>query len=56
MMTLIAKTILLPSSVELFNRTQLIKKLLADQPRNLQELVVGDKLVHELPLHSSGLK
>lgn len=42
--------------MELFDRTQLIKKLLVDQPWHLQELVVGDELIHDLSLHPSGLK
>lgn len=42
--------------MELLDRTKLIKKLLVDQPWHLQELVVGDKLIHDLSLHSSGLK
>lgn len=42
--------------MELLDRTQLIKKLLVDQPWHLQELVVGDKLIHDLSLHPSGLK
>lgn len=46
---------LLPPPVELLDGTELIKKLLADQPRDLQELIVGDELVHDLSLHPSGL-
>lgn len=42
--------------MELLDRTQLIKKLLVDQPRHLQELVVGDELIHDLSRHPSGLK
>lgn len=45
------KYVLLSSPVELLDRTQLIKKLLVDQTWHLQELVVGDKLVHYLSLH-----
>lgn len=45
------KNVLLSSSVELFDRTQLIKKLLVDETWHLQELVVGDKLVHDLSFH-----
>ena len=41
--------------MELLDRTQLIKQLLVDQPWHLQELVVGDKFIHDLPLHPSGL-
>lgn len=41
--------------MELLDRTQLIKKLLVDEPWHLQELVVGDKLIHDLSLHPSGL-
>lgn len=46
---------LLPPPVELLDGTELIEKLLTDQPWDLQELVVGDKLVHDLSLHPSGL-
>ena len=42
--------------MELLDGTQLVKKLLVDQPRHLQELVVGDKLIHDLSLHPFGLK
>lgn len=42
--------------MELFNGTQLVKQLLVNQPWRLQELVVGDKLVHDLSLHPSGLE
>lgn len=38
--SLLAQNVLLPPSVELLDRTQFIKKLLADQPWHLQELVV----------------
>lgn len=51
-----SENVLLPPSVELLDRTQLVKKLLIDQPWHLQELVVGDKLIHDLSLHPSGLK
>lgn len=34
------KMLLLPASVELFDRTELIEKLLIDQPRHEEELVV----------------
>lgn len=50
------KNVLLSSPVELLDRTQLVKKLLVDEPRYLQELVVGDKLVHDLSLHPPGLQ
>lgn len=42
--------------MELLDRTQLIKKLLVDETRHLQELVVGDKLVHDLSLHPPRLQ
>lgn len=54
--TICSENVLLPPPVELLDRTQLIKKLLVDQPWHLQELVVGDKLIHDLSLHPSGLK
>lgn len=47
--------VLLPPSVELLDRTQLIKQLLVDESWHLQELVVGDKFIHDLPLHTFGL-
>lgn len=47
--------VLLSPSVKLLYGAQLIEKLLVDEPRHLQELVVGDKLLHNLSLHSSGL-
>lgn len=50
------KNVLLSSPVELLDRTQLIKKLLVDETRHLQELVVGDKLVHNLSLHPPRLQ
>lgn len=46
---------LLPPSVKLFYRTQLIKKLLVDETWHLQELIVRDKLLHNLSLHTSSL-
>lgn len=48
--------VLLSPSVELFDGTQLIEKLLIDQPWHLQKLVVGDKLIHDLTLHPPGLQ
>lgn len=42
--------------MELLDRAQLIKKLLVDETWHLQELVVGDELVHDLSLHPSRLK
>lgn len=42
--------------MELLDRTQLVKKLLVDEPWHLQELVVGDKLIHNLSLHPPGLQ
>lgn len=50
------KNVLLSSPVKLLHRTQLVKKLLVDESRHLQELVVGDKLVHDLSLHPPGLQ
>lgn len=48
--------VLLPSSVKLLDGTQLIKQLLVDQTGNLQELVVGDKHIHDLPIQSFSLE
>lgn len=48
--------VLLSPSVELFDGTQLIEKLLIDQPWHLQKLVVGDKLIQDLALHPPGLQ
>lgn len=42
----------LPAPVELFDRTELIKKLLVDQPRHEEKLVVGHKLVDNLLLQA----
>lgn len=42
--------------MELLDGAELIKELLIDQPRHLQELVVRDELVHDLSLHPSGLR
>lgn len=50
------KNVLLSPPVELLDRTQLIKKLLVDETRHLQELVVGDKLVHDLSFHPPRLQ
>ena len=47
--------VLLPPSAQLLDRTQLIKQLLVDESWHLQELVVGDKFIHDLPLHTFGL-
>ena len=41
--------------MELLDGTEFIKQLLVEQPGHLQKLVVGDKLIHNLPLHPSGL-
>lgn len=44
--------LLLPASVELFDRTELIEQLLIDEPRREQELVVRHELVNNLLFHS----
>lgn len=46
---------LLPTAVELFDRTQLVKKLLIDQSWHQQETVTRDKLIDGLLFDSPGL-
>lgn len=47
---------LLPASVELFDRTELVEELLVDQPRHEEELVVGHELVDDWLLQALGLQ
>lgn len=47
---------ILPASVELFDRTELVEELLVDQPRHQEELVVGHELVDDGLLQALGLQ
>lgn len=47
---------LLPTAVELFNRTQLVEELLIDQSGHQQETVARDKLINGLLFHPPGLR
>lgn len=47
---------LLPTSVKLLDRTELVEELLVDQPRHEEELVVGHELVDDWLLQALGLR
>lgn len=50
------RLLLLPASMELFDRTELVEELLIHQPRHKEKFVVWHELVNNLLFHSFSLQ